>query len=146
MLPGSETAKGVSANVKQQTSKRGQRGHTQICACGYKEICAYLANSLVVVFQDNEAARSAYIQGTAATEAGRTLLKQFTPMEAAHNFFPWFGSNPADPPSRMSFSDAILKQGDESESASQHTWRKWDWPWVSWKALIQPFETITPKR
>jgi len=76
----------------------------------------YIANSLVVVFLDNEAARSAYIQGTAATEAGRTLLKQFTALEAAHNFFPWFGrvptaSNPADPPSRMSFSDAILKTG-----------------------------------
>jgi len=30
----------------------------------------------------------------------------------------------------------VWKQGDESESASQ----------VRWKALIQPFETITPKR
>ena len=76
----------------------------------------YIANSLVVVFLDNEAARSAYIQGTAATDAGRTFLKQFTAIEAEHNFFPWFGrvptaSNPADPPSRMSFTDAILKTG-----------------------------------
>ena len=76
----------------------------------------YIANSLVVVFLDNEAARSAYIQGTAATDAGRTLLKQFTAMEAEHNFFPWFGrvptaSNPADPPSRMPFNDAILNTG-----------------------------------
>ena len=76
----------------------------------------YLANSLVVVFLDNEAARSAYIQGTAATVAGRTLLKQFTAMEAEHNFFPWFGrvptaSNPADRPSRMSFGTAILNTG-----------------------------------
>ena len=76
----------------------------------------YITNSLVVVFLDNEAARSAYIQGTAATDAGRTFLKQFTAIEAEHNFFPWFGrvptaSNPADPPSRMSFTDAILKTG-----------------------------------
>ena len=76
----------------------------------------YIANSLVVVFLDNEAARSAYIQEIAATDAGRMLLKQFTAMEAEHNFFPWFGrvrtaSNPADPPSRMSFTDAILKTG-----------------------------------
>ena len=61
-------------------------------------IWSHIANSLVVVFLDNEAARSAYIQGTEATDAGRTLLKQFTAMEAEHNFFPWFGrSNPADP-------------------------------------------------
>ena len=46
----------------------------------------YIANSLVVVFLDNEAARSAYIQGTAATDAGRTFLKQFTAIEAEHNF------------------------------------------------------------
>ena len=37
------------------------------------------------------------------------------------------------------------KQDDGSESASQHTWRMWGWPRVSWKALIQPIETFTPK-
>ena len=43
------------------------------CHCVWGQ---YIANSFVVVFLDNEAARSAYIQGTAATDAGRTLLKQ----------------------------------------------------------------------
>jgi hypothetical protein len=47
-------------------------------------------------------------------------------MEAEHNFFPWFGrvptaSNPADPPSRMSFSDAILNTGRTNQNQPAST-------------------------
>ena len=95
-------------------------------------------------------ARSAYIQGTAATEAGRTFLKQFTAIEAEHNF-----SRGSEEFRRQAIQPTLLhgclllmqfwKQDDGSESASQHTWRMWGWPPVSWKALIQPIETCTPK-
>ena len=76
----------------------------------------HLSDALVVFYLDNEAASSPYIQGTAATQAGQQLLRQFVSLEAACHFFPWFGrvasaSNPADPPSRMCFDVNLLRTG-----------------------------------
>ena len=76
----------------------------------------HLSDALVAFYLDNEAAISAYIQGTAATQAGQHLLRQFVSFEAACHFFPWFGrvpsaSNPANPPSRMCFDVNFLRTG-----------------------------------
>eukprot|EP00435_Cladocopium_sp_Y103_P049576 s2642_g15.t1 len=76
----------------------------------------FLAGAMVVFYVDNDAAKSAFIQGTSPTNAGRTLLDQFTALEAALRIYPWFGrvpsaSNPADPPSRMLFDLPFLKSG-----------------------------------
>eukprot|EP00435_Cladocopium_sp_Y103_P035915 s3494_g9.t1 len=76
----------------------------------------FFAGAMVVFYVDNDAAKSAFIQGTSPTNAGRTLLDQFTSLEAALKLYPWFGrvpsaSNPADPPSRMFFDLPFLKSG-----------------------------------
>eukprot|EP00435_Cladocopium_sp_Y103_P072300 s179_g39.t2 len=76
----------------------------------------FLAGAMIVFYVDNDAAKSAFIQGTSPTNAGRTLLDQFTALEANLRLYPWFGrvpsaSNPADPPSRMFFDLPFLKSG-----------------------------------
>eukprot|EP00435_Cladocopium_sp_Y103_P071464 s958_g37.t1 len=76
----------------------------------------FLAGAMTVFYVDNDAAKSAFIQGTSPTNAGKTLLDQFTSLEASLRLYPWFGrvpsaSNPADPPSRMSFDLPFLKSG-----------------------------------
>eukprot|EP00435_Cladocopium_sp_Y103_P010027 s5260_g2.t1 len=76
----------------------------------------YITGAMTVFYLDNEAAKSAFIQGTAATNASKILLKQFTCLEAALKLYPWFGrvptaSNPADPPSRMHFHLPVFKSG-----------------------------------
>ena len=66
------------------------------------------------IFLDNDAARSAYIQGVGATNFARSFTQKFVHLESALKILPWFGrvpshSNISDGPSRLDFSNHLLK-------------------------------------
>ena len=73
----------------------------------------FIAQSQVVYYLDNEAAKSAFIQGVGFTDSARKLTTIFDEMENRLSIITWFGrvashSNPADSPSRLCFDDDIL--------------------------------------
>ena len=74
----------------------------------------FISGSPVVFYLDNDAARSAYIQGVGATRFARVFTKNFVGLESRFRILSWFGrvpshSNPSDKPSRMDFSDPLLQ-------------------------------------
>ena len=73
-----------------------------------------IANSQVVFYIDNEAARSAFIQGVGFTPAAKQLTVWYDDLEVELGLITWFGrvashSNLSDGPSRLSFGDPLLK-------------------------------------
>ena len=69
--------------------------------------------SQLVMYIDNEACRSAFIQGVGATPNAKTLLSVFDELEFINRMICWFGrvpshSNIADKPSRLVFTDSSL--------------------------------------
>ena len=74
----------------------------------------YIAGSPTVFYLDNTAARSACIKGDGANRATRVMLFEFVKLESRFRILSWFGrvpshSNLADAPSRLCFSDPLLK-------------------------------------
>ena len=72
-----------------------------------------LANSQVVFYIDNEAARSAFIQGVGFTPVAKQLTVWYDDLEVELGLITWFGrvashSNLADGPSRLAFDDPLL--------------------------------------
>ena len=72
-----------------------------------------IANSQVVFYIDNEAARSAFIQGVGFTPIAKQLTVWYDTLEVDLNLITWFGrvashSTIADGPSRLSFDDPLL--------------------------------------
>ena len=72
-----------------------------------------ISQSQVVYYIDNEAAKSAFIQGVGFTDSAKQLTTIFDEMENRMAIITWFGrvasySNPADGPSRLCFDDQIL--------------------------------------
>ena len=73
-----------------------------------------IANSQVVFYIDNEAARSAFIQGVGFTPIAKQMTVWYDTLEVDLNLITWFGrvashSNIADGPSRLSFDDPLLR-------------------------------------
>ena len=75
----------------------------------------YISGSPTVFYLDNTAARSACIKGDGANRATRRMLFElFVKLESRFRILSWFGrapshSNSADAPSRLCFSDPLLK-------------------------------------
>ena len=72
-----------------------------------------ISQSQVVYYIDNEAAKSAFIQGVGFTDSAKQLTTIFDEMENRMAIITWFGRvasyrNPADGPSRLCFDDQIL--------------------------------------
>ena len=83
-----------------------------------QEWISFVGASQLVVYIDNEACRSAFIQGAGATSHAKALLSIFDELESIHRMICWFGrvpshSNIADKPSRLVFDDPILRSADE---------------------------------
>lgn len=77
------------------------------------EWSALVKASQVVIYIDNEACRSAFIQGVGATTHAKLLLSVFDDLECVNRLICWFGrvpshSNISDKPSRLVFDDPIL--------------------------------------
>ena len=73
-----------------------------------------IANSQVVFYIDNEAARSAFIQGVGFTPIAKQLTVWYDNLEVDLNLITWFGrvashSNIADGPSRLVFDDPLIQ-------------------------------------
>ena len=74
----------------------------------------YIKGSPVVFYIDNDAARSAYIQGVGATAMSKLFTDIFVRLENQLRLLSWFGrvpshSNVADQPSRLQFDNPLLK-------------------------------------
>ena len=74
----------------------------------------FLRGSPTVFYIDNDAARSAYIQGVGATSMTRLFTEAFVKLEYKLRLMSWFGrvpshSNIADQPSRLQFDNPILR-------------------------------------
>ena len=74
----------------------------------------YIKGSPVVFYIDNDAARSAYIQGVGATTMSKLFTDVFVRLENQLSILSWFGrvpshSNVADEPSRLQFTNPLLK-------------------------------------
>ena len=80
-------------------------------------ICAwsqYISGAPVIFYLDNDAARSAYVQGVGATRFAKLFTEKFVEYESRLRVLSWFGrvpshSNPSDKLSRLDFSDPLLK-------------------------------------
>ena len=73
----------------------------------------FIYGSQTVYYIDNEAARSAFVQGTGSTQATKCFINAFDNMETKLNILAWFGrvpshSNLADLPSRLQFDHPLL--------------------------------------
>lgn len=67
---------------------------------------SFFRNSQVVMYLDNDAARSGFIKMRGATDIGDIIVQEAAVLEAKSSFRPWFGrvptsSNVADGPSRF---------------------------------------------
>ena len=74
----------------------------------------YISGSPVVFYIDNDAARSAYIKGVGATRVAKLFTETFVQLEFQLRLLSWFGrvpshSNLADEPSRLKFTNPLLK-------------------------------------
>ena len=74
----------------------------------------YIQGSPVVFYIDNDAARSAYIQGVGATAMTKLFTDLYVKLEFQLEIRAWFGrvpshSNLADEPSRLRFTNPLLK-------------------------------------
>ena len=74
----------------------------------------YITGAPVVFYLDNDAARSAYVQGVGSTRMAKLFTRQFVDLESRLQVLSWFGrvpshSNPSDEPSRLNFSSALLR-------------------------------------
>ena len=74
----------------------------------------FISGAPVVFYLDNDAARSAYVQGVGATKFAKLFTEKFVELESRLRVLSWFGrvpshSNPSDKPSRMDFSDPLLQ-------------------------------------
>ena len=74
----------------------------------------YVSGSPVVFYIDNDAARSAYIQGVGSTRVAKLFTETFVQLEFQLRLLSWFGrvpshSNIADEPSRLDFANPLLK-------------------------------------
>ena len=83
-----------------------------------QEWISFVGASQLVVYIDNEACRSAFIQGVGATSHAKALLSIFDELESLHRMICWFGrvpshSNIAGKPSRLVFDDPILRSAVE---------------------------------
>ena len=72
-----------------------------------------IQQSQVVFYIDNEAAKSAFIQGVGFTKVAKELTTKFDDLETRLGIISWFGrvashSNLADGPSRLRFDSALL--------------------------------------
>ena len=68
----------------------------------------------MIFYLDNDAARSAYVQGVGATRFAKLFTEKFVEYESRLRVLSWFGrvpshSNPSDKLSRLDFSDPLLK-------------------------------------
>ena len=73
----------------------------------------YIAGGQVVFYIDNEAARSAFIQGVGATVHTKSMVQNFVRLEERIKIYSWFGrvpshSNIADQPSRLQFTNPLF--------------------------------------
>ena len=74
----------------------------------------YICGAPVVFYIDNDAARSAFIQGVGATNMSKLFTETFVTLEFRLRILSWFGrvpshSNLADAPSRLQFNDPLLR-------------------------------------
>ena len=79
-----------------------------------------IANSQVVFYIDNEAARSAFIQGVGFTPIAKQLTVWYDNLEVDLNLITWFGrvashSNIADGPSRLVFDDPLIQSATKCD-------------------------------
>jgi len=80
----------------------------------------YISGAPVIFYLDNDAARSAYVQGVGATRFAKIFTEKFVELESRLRVLSWFGrvpshSNPSDKPSRLDFSDPLLKNGSRTK-------------------------------
>ena len=71
----------------------------------------FLKGVHLVMYLDNEAARTAFLRGSGATDASELLVRRFLQVEMEDQWSVWFArvpthSNPADSPSRLQFTEA----------------------------------------
>ena len=88
--------------------------------------------SQLVVYIDNEACRSAFIQGVGATSKAKEFLCMFDDLGRINRMVCWFRrvpshSNIADKPSRLYFDDLFLLVLRKGIALFRRTYLNWGW-------------------
>eukprot|EP00435_Cladocopium_sp_Y103_P039415 s2955_g10.t1 len=92
----------------------------------------YITGSPTVFYLDNVAARASCIRGDGATKATRIMILEFVKFESRFRILSWFGrvpshSNVSDGPSRLCFTDPLLRACRRVNVVAPSHLQQWGW-------------------